>query len=119
MHYSRALANSGLDRYDAIRASLPSLTPPEAIQNLIQTVINLDNVNFGIKIALITQLRIALTFVSDSYSSNDFISCAIMDRFSASVNILATRGLLTTAQATDLMQQTQEVKNVIGCASTT
>jgi hypothetical protein len=42
-----------------------------------------------------------------------------MDRFSASVNILATRGLLTDAQATDLLQQTQEVKNVIGCASAT
>ena len=99
------------------RASLPSLTPLEAIQNLIQKVMNLDNVNFSIKIALITQLRITLTFVSDSNSSNDFISCAIMDRFSTSVSILANRGLLTTAQATDLLQQTQEVKNVIGCTT--
>jgi hypothetical protein len=72
-----------------------------------------------VETALITQLRVALIFVSDSNPSNDFISCAIMDRFSASVNILATRGLLTDAKATDLLQQTQEVKNVIGCASAT
>jgi hypothetical protein len=42
-----------------------------------------------------------------------------MDRFSTSVNIPATRGFLTTAQATDLLQQTQEVKDVIGSTNTT
>jgi hypothetical protein len=38
-----------------------------------------------------------------------------MDRFTNSVITFATRGLLTDGQAPDLLQQTHEVKNVIGC----
>jgi hypothetical protein len=34
------------------------------------------------------------------------------DRFNASVNTPASRGFLTTSQASDLLQQAQEVKNV-------
>jgi hypothetical protein len=45
-------------------ASLPSLTPQEAIENLIQTVGDLDNVNFRVETALITQLRIALILLA-------------------------------------------------------
>ncbi|MFY9965394.1 MAG: hypothetical protein WAK50_06605 [Nitrososphaeraceae archaeon] len=46
------------------RASFPSLTSPEAIQNIIQTVMNLDNVKFRVETGLTSQ-HLALIFVSD------------------------------------------------------
>jgi hypothetical protein len=46
------------------RASLPSLIPQEAIENLIQTVGDLDAVNFRVETALITQLRIELILLA-------------------------------------------------------
>jgi hypothetical protein len=72
-------------------------------------------VNFGVKIALITQLRLALIFTGDNNPSNDFIGCALMTSFTTSVNTMEARGLLTEAQATDLLQQAHAIQNAIGC----
>jgi len=91
------------------------IDPVTAIQDLISDIRSLNGVNFGVKISLITQLRLALIFVSDNNPSNDFISCALMTSFTTSVNTLQTRGFLTEAQATDLLQQAQAIQNAIGC----
>jgi hypothetical protein len=42
-----------------------------------------------------------------------------MNSFTNSVNTLQSRGLLTAAQAADLLQQAQEIKDDIGCQSIT
>ncbi|MGC1132575.1 MAG: hypothetical protein WA941_07120 [Nitrososphaeraceae archaeon] len=67
------------------------------------------------KFYLIPQLRLALMFASDNNPLNDFVSCARMSAFSSSVSTFQTRGLLTAAQADDLLQQAQAIKNTMGC----
>jgi hypothetical protein len=61
------------------------------------------------------QLRLALNIVSDNNPSNNLNSCALMNAFTTSVNTFQGQGLLTGAQATDLLQQAQQQ----GCTSIT
>lgn len=99
------------------RDDLTEIDPVTAIQDLITDIADLDGVLNGIKQSLISQLEVALRFVNDDRTSNDFISCVRMDTFAALVNIFENRGFLTDELADDLIQQAQVIKDSIGCSS--
>ena len=73
---------------------------------------SLDGVNFLTKIVLNSQLRLALFYVN---IGSDFLACGTMNSFIASVNAYENRGRLTEAQADDLIQQAQTIRDAIGC----
>lgn len=97
--------------------TIEEIDPATAIRDLTVDARTLSGVNFGVKATLMTQLRLALNIVSDNNPSNDFSSCALMNAFTTSVNTFRSQGLLTAAQAADLLQQAQEIKNAIGCTA--
>ncbi len=112
------VANFGSDSVTVIQTP-QEVDPAIAIEELITDIRTLDGVNFFVKLVLISQLRIALIFVSDSSAANDFISCGAMNAFISSVNAYEDRGRLTEAQADDLIQQAQAIREAIGCTFST
>jgi hypothetical protein len=114
----RALDNNGDRQVPPTRFTWTmqeAVDPTTAIEDLIMDIRTLDGVNFFVKLVLISQLRIALIFVSDSSTANDFISCGAMNSFIATVNAYENRGRLTEAQADNLIQQAEVIREAIGC----
>jgi hypothetical protein len=91
-----------------------AVDPATAIQDLIMDIRTLDGVNFFVKLVLISQLRFALFFVNNG---NDVSACGTMNTFIATVTSLENSGRLTEAQADDLIQQAQAIRDAIGCFS--
>jgi len=114
VHKRMYVANFESDSVSVIQIP-QQVDPATAIQELIVDVRTLDDVNFFVKLVLISQLRIALIFVSDSSTANEFISCGAMNAFIATVSAYENRGRLTEAQADRLIQQAEVIRESIGC----
>lgn len=117
VHERMYVANQVSDSVSVIQIPQEEDDPVTAIQDQITDTESLEGVPNGVKQSLISQLRNALRFVSDDSTSNDFISCERMDNFVALVNTFENRGFLTEAQADDLLQQAEAIKDTIGCSN--
>lgn len=94
--------------------TIEEIDPVTAIGDLIAEIGDVDDMSNGVKQSLISQLRVALRFVSGDNTANDFISCKELDTFAALVKNFEDKGRLPTDEADDLIQQAQMIKDAIG-----
>lgn len=93
--------------------------PVTAIQDLITEIGDIDGVPNGVQQSLISQLKVALRFISDENAANDHITCNKLNTFTTKVTGFESDGLLTAEQADELRQQWRVIldTDAIGCSS--
>jgi len=93
--------------------------PVSAIQDLITEIGDIDGVPNGVQQSLISQLNVALRFISDDNTANDHITCNKLNTFATKVTDFESDGLLTAEQADELLQQGRIIldSDAIGCSS--
>jgi hypothetical protein len=104
--------------YFAAGIITPSSTPEEGIENLIDTISNM-NLKTSIKTSLNGPLHSAIKLLTDNNPSNDNDVCDKLDAFLAQVNAKEANGQLTTQQAADLRHQATAIEDNLGCSSQT
>jgi len=93
-------------------------TPSESIQNLIDTINDLD-ISKRAKTSLTASLKIAIKLLTDDNPDNDKAPCRILDAFLATVHSFEAIKQLTSLQAEQLSQQAIAIKNSLGCDEVT
>ena len=89
-------------------------TPSESIQNLIDTINDLD-ISKHAKAILTAPLKIAIKLLTDNNLNNDKAACRILDAFLIIVHSMESNKQLTSLQAEQLSQQAIAIKNSLGC----
>lgn len=102
--------------YFAAGIITPPVTPEEGIENLIDTINNL-NLKSSIKTSLNGPLHNAIKLLTDNNPSNDNDVCNKLDSFLAQLNAKEANGQLTTLQAEELREQATAIKTSLGCPS--
>ena len=89
-------------------------TPSESIQNLIDTINDLD-ISKHAKAGLTAPLKIAVKLLTDNNHNNNKAACRILDAFLIIVHSMEANKQLTSSQAQQLSQQAIAIKNSLGC----
>lgn len=93
----------------------PEKTPVELVQDLKSTI-NSMTISKSLKTSLLAPLTNAEKLLTDNDPTNDADACVKLNDFITSVNNkTGTRGGLTSAQAEELINQAQAIKEAIGC----
>ena len=108
------VANTDSNTVSVIHTS----TPSESIQNLIDTINDLD-ISKRAKTSLTASLKIAIKLLTDDNPDNDKAPCRILDAFLATVHAFEAIKQLTSLQAEQLSQQAIAIKNSLGCDEVT
>jgi Tol biopolymer transport system component len=93
----------------------PPPTPAQAIDELISTVENLDNVPQSVKTSLTAPLNGASDILNDDNPNNDKAVCGKLGAFINQVNANERRGTLTADQADELRTQAEGIRNKLDC----
>ena len=93
-------------------------TPSESIQNLIDTINDLD-INKRAKTSLTASLKITIKLLTDDNPNNDKVACRTLDAFLALVHSFEAIKQLTSLQAEQISQQGIAIKNSLGCDEVT
>jgi HYR domain len=96
----------------------PPTTPGEAIDKLISTIQNLDNVPQSVKTSLIAALKQVSNILNDNNPNNDESAvCGTLDALINHVNADERRDTLTADQADELRTQAEDIRNelLLGC----
>jgi Tol biopolymer transport system component len=92
------------------------LTPAqEAIDELISTIQNLDNVPQNVKTSLTAVLNEVLNILNDNNPNNDESVCRTFDGFINQVNANERSDTLTADEADELSTQSEEIRNALDC----
>ena len=91
------------------------LTPPEAIQKLIDTINNMD-IAKATKTSLNGPLHNAIKLLTDKDPSNDADVCSKLNSFLEQVNSKEASKQLTSDEAADLRQQATTIQEDVGCS---
>jgi dipeptidyl aminopeptidase/acylaminoacyl peptidase len=93
----------------------PTTIPAEAIDELISTIQNLDDVPQSVKTSLTAPLKQASDILSDDNPNNDEAACGKLGAFINKVNANEGRGTLTTEQADELRTQAEDIMSRLDC----
>jgi Tol biopolymer transport system component len=92
------------------------LTPAqEAIEELISTIQNLDNVPQDVKTSLTAVLNEVLNILNDNNPNNDESVCRTLDAFINQVNANETSDTLAADEADELSTQGEDIRNALDC----
>jgi hypothetical protein len=92
------------------------LSPAQAIDELISTVENLEDVPQSVKTSLTAALERASIILNDDNPNNDESACDGLDAFIGRVNAYEGRGILTEDQADELRTQAEDIiMNQLDC----
>ena len=93
----------------------PSSSPPQQIQNLINTIneMNLDN---SLGNSLTAPLNQAVNILEDTNTHNDISACNKLVAFIQQVNAQTQNNRLTQEQSNQLKQAAQSIQNSLGCS---
>lgn len=98
----------------AVFFEVVTVTPAQAIQNLITTIGNMG-LPGEVANSLSAPLGQASTLLNDNNPSNDIAACGNLDAFINQVNAKVQNGQLTSAQASQLLQAANAIKASLGC----
>jgi Tol biopolymer transport system component len=93
----------------------PPTTPREAIDKLISTIQNLDNVPQDVKTSLIALLEELLNILNDNNPNNDESACGTLGTLINQVNANERSDTLTADEADELSTQSEEIRNALDC----
>jgi hypothetical protein len=110
------IENGNTNTYFAAGTLTPSVTPVEGIENLIDTIDNMNLIK-SVKTSLEGPLHNAIKLLSDNDPTNDKDACAKLDSFIQQVNAKEQNGQLTFQQATILRTQATAIQSSIPCSS--
>jgi hypothetical protein len=93
----------------------PSSSPPQQIQNLINTI-NEMNLASGIRNSLTAPLSQAVNILQDNNPNNDIAACNQLNAFIQQVNAQTQNNSLTQEQSNQLIQAAQSIRNALNCS---